>query len=294
MALGLIHIVRWALYIDVGLLFGMPAVAWAVGGQDVMKQWRGLPITAAILCVPLSVFGFLVNLSEMAAVSLGSLDHALIFTLLTGSALGLAMIARCIAALICLTFMGAGWRKTASLAGGVAVVTLAWSGHGGSSEGALGYLRLAGDMLHLLAAAAWIGALVLFLLALLKIRRRDTADIERVGRVLSAFALPGSVIVALLTVTGLSNMLFIARPTVWPQIAVNPYGEAMLAKLGLFLGMLGFAAVNRFFLAPRLDGQFSPAKAVTLTRLTIALETSAAIAILALVAWLGSIDPMAT
>jgi putative copper resistance protein D len=176
----------------------------------------------------------------------------------------------------------------------VAVITLAWSGHGASSEGALGYVRFIGGMLHLLAASAWIGALALFLLALLRSDLPDTTVKARVGTLLSAFALPGSVIVGMLVATGLSNMWFIAPPAAWPTIAQSPYGRAMLAKLALFLAMLGLAGINRFILVPRLTGQDPRRSAVGIARATISIETAAAIAILALVAWLGTLDPTAT
>src|SRR5262249_32839715 len=36
---------------------------------------------------------------------------------------------------------------------------LAWEGHGGATPGAEGYAHLASDVLHLVAAAAWLGGL---------------------------------------------------------------------------------------------------------------------------------------
>lgn len=289
---GLIHLVRWALYIDMGLMFGMPAVAQAVGGREYLVRWRGQLIFAGLVCIPLSIFGFLLSVSEMADVALGALDSSLVLTLLTGSALGLALIARCIAALGYAVLLAKRWSSAAMIAGGVATVSLAWLGHGGSSQGALGYLRLIGDMLHLLAASAWIGALALFLTALLKVRPRNADEVARLSRMLSNFAVPGSIIVATLILTGLSNMLFIASPPVWLEIAHDAYGKVLLGKLALFMGMLALAAVNRFVLVSRLSGR-KRARVVQTALASIAIEATAALAILALVAWLGTLNPLA-
>lgn len=289
---GLIHFIRWALYIDVGLIFGMPAVAQAVGGQDYFVRWRGLLVFAGLACIPLSIIGFLVSVSEMAGVALAALDSSLALTLLTGSALGLALIARCIAALGYAVFLTKSWSSGAMIAGGVATVSLAWLGHGGSSESALGYLRLAGDMLHLLAASAWIGALALFLAALLRVRARNADEVARLARMLSNFALPGTIIVITLILTGLSNMLFIASPPAWLEIAHGSYGKALLGKLALFLGMLGLATVNRFVLVALLPGQ-DRVRVVKIATASIAIEAAAALAILGLVSWLGTLNPLA-
>lgn len=290
---GLIHLARWALYLDTGLMFGMPAAAMAVGGCQVLTRWRGLLIGAGLFCIPLSMFGFLLNLSAMADVSLGNLDRGLIGTLLLGSALGLAMIVRCFAAAIYVLLMARSFTRSSLVLGGVAAITLAWSGHGGSSEGSLGYVRLIGDMLHLLAASAWIGALALFLFTLFRSDLPAAGVKARVGPLLSAFALPGSVIVGTLLATGISNMWFIAPPAAWPTIVQAPYMRAMLTKLALFLVMLGLAAVNRFILVPRLMDRDQKRGAVEISKVAISVEVAAGVAIFALVAWLGTLDPTA-
>lgn len=291
---GLIHLVRWALYVDIGLIFGLPAAAMAVGGRYELARWRGLLIGASLICVPLSIFGFLLHVAEMAGISLNAVDWSLALTILMSSNLGLAFIARCLAALAYSVLMGKGRPNTAMIAGGMAAITLAWSGHGGSSEGALGVVRLIGDMLHILAASAWVGALVLFILTLFSARPSSGDDAARSGALLSAFALPGTIIVCSILLTGISNMLFIAPPSAWPHMADGSYGRAMFIKLVLFFGMLSLATINRFVLTPRLlEGDGDHAVNVRAAKISIAAETVAGIAILALVAWLGMLDPAA-
>src|SRR3546814_11324873 len=68
----------------------------------------------------------------------------------------------------------------------------------------------------------------------------------------------------------------------------------MLAKIVLFLGMLVMAAANRFRLTPGLERAIERrdhAQALSTLRRSLALETTAAVMILGLVAWLGTLEP---
>ncbi|KAK0338878.1 hypothetical protein LTR94_036782, partial [Friedmanniomyces endolithicus] len=62
----------------------------------------------------------------------------------------------------------------AMIAAAAALATLAWNGHGAASEGSTGWLHLTADILHLLAAGLWVGAL--FGLLLLMARRAEEID----------------------------------------------------------------------------------------------------------------------
>lgn len=65
------------------------------------------------------------------------------------------------------------WTVLAGL-GGLAAASFAWTGHGGIGAGVLGPAHLLADIIHLLAATAWIGALPV--LALLALDHRDPAS----------------------------------------------------------------------------------------------------------------------
>ena len=58
-------------------------------------------------------------------------------------------------------------RPVPSFLASLALATAAWTGHAGATEAGQGALHRASDVLHLLAAATWLGALVLFLAAAL-------------------------------------------------------------------------------------------------------------------------------
>lgn len=59
---------------------------------------------------------------------------------------------------------GSLWVVTAL--SGVALATLAWTGHGAMDEGSRRFWHFATDIVHLFAAGGWVGALVAFALLL--------------------------------------------------------------------------------------------------------------------------------
>src|SRR3546814_18326855 len=103
--------------------------------------------------------------------------------LLGESNLGWALIARIIALVVILVDavflrkIGGAVLLGMIILGAGALASLAWSSHGAASEGALGWLHLASDIMHLLAASAWIGALAAFVLILVQ-----RSEERRVGK----------------------------------------------------------------------------------------------------------------
>lgn len=175
----------------------------------------------------------------------------------------------------------------AAVCGGLATASLAWLGHAGAGEGPLHRLHLAADALHALAAAAWIGALA----GLLLLARADRGDPQRTTllRALRQFSRIGSLLVATLVATGLVNAWLIVGPANALSGWTAPYGRVLAAKLALFAAMLVLAARNRWRLTPALASSPDSA-AATLSR-SVALEACVGFAVLALVAWLGMLEP---
>jgi putative copper resistance protein D len=164
----------------------------------------------------------------------------------------------------------------------VALGTLAWTGHAGASEAGLGLFHCISDILHLLAAATWLGALVLFLAAALR-----GGEGDGLARRLENFARTGSVIVLVLLVTGIANTAIITGGQI--DFAM-PWFKLLAAKIGLFTLMLALAAGNRWRLAPAL-AEHRPGSLRSI-RLSLLLETAAGCAIIAIVAALGTLTPM--
>ena len=72
------------------------------------------------------------------------------------------------------------------------------------------------------------------------------------------------------------------------------YGQLLLAKLALFAAMLALAAANRFRLTPAFGkaiAQGDGSCAVAALRRSLAAEAGAALLILGLVAWIGTLAP---
>jgi putative copper resistance protein D len=180
----------------------------------------------------------------------------------------------------------------------VGLSTLVWSGHGAMDTGTRGGIHLAADTLHLLGAGAWLGALAAFLLVLLRPvqgQGRDDAyqHLLLLRQAVTGFSSAGTLIVAVLIVTGIVNYLLIVGPSL-EGMASSPYGVLLLVKLGLFGAMLALAAANRFRLGPLLERARSSidiARAKRALCNSLAIETTAMMLILLAVAWLGTLSP---
>ncbi|HEX7760080.1 MAG TPA: copper homeostasis membrane protein CopD, partial [Caulobacteraceae bacterium] len=177
------------------------------------------------------------------------------------------------------------------------LASFAWTGHGAADDGTRGLVHLAGDIVHLLAAAVWLGALAA--LAMLLLQAQPTASPERLAALhgaLEGFSGIGSAVVALLLASGLVNSWFLVDVARLGDLVRTPYGLVLTAKVAVFAGMLALAALNRFRLTPRLDralgGGESLAPAIAALRRSLLLETSAGMAVLVLVSVLGALEPL--
>lgn len=219
----------------------------------------------------------------------------------TGMALGKAALVRAVAAVAALYVLlvarsgSSSWSVTAAL-GLVATVSLAWMGHGAAGEGTTGSIQLVADVLHLLAAALWMGALFGF--SQLLLLRPSTPDgFQALHAALKGFSGVGSVLVTVLLLTGLVNGWVLIGPDRLEALWGSAYGRLLSLKLLLFTGMLALAWTNRVRLTPGLgrsmpDGE-GVGSALTALRRSVTLETALGCAVVALVAWLGTLAPPA-
>lgn len=298
-------VVRFALYLDLLLLCGLALfllhgfrAEWKQGDETL--AFGGVLVAAAGIGLPLSVLGMVVLAQSMSgADDAMQLKQHIVAMVVQGTAAGLACAVRIAAlgmALLCALFMKR-WR-TACLYGvagfaSIAVATLAWGGHGAMDEGLRGYVHISADIVHLIAAAGWTGALAAFVMLLRPSRSAAPHQVRLLSRGLTGFAGLGTVIVLALVVTGVMNYWLIVGPTV-DGLLSNPYGQLLSAKLALFCMMLVLAAAHRLHLAPRLESSLATANhaaAIVALRRSLAIEGAAAAAILVLVAWLGTLSP---
>lgn len=302
---SLLVLSRLALYLGLMLAFGLPvfvlqALTRNRSALSVARQ--ALRVAGAATIVSLLASG--TALWAMAQAMSGSSDPGATWgvmqTLLTQTAVGMTWNLRVAVLLVSLWFTAASGGDTrsrvavASVLGAVALATLAWAGHGAMNEGPLAWFHLGVDIAHLLAAGAWVGALVaLTLISRAALRHAEQKRIALLSSAATGFARSGTLIVAVLITSGIVNYIIIVGPTLSGLIETL-YGRLLLVKLGLFAAMLILAAANRFRLAPALERarrDDDAATAVSALTRSLYLETSLAILILGLVAWIGTLDP---
>jgi putative copper export protein len=168
-------------------------------------------------------------------------------------------------------------RPLAALApAAVAVAVQPWLGHAAQVGSGLA----ASEVLHLLAAGAWLGGLVPLLLCLRTLPLHDAARTYR------RFTLPGLAAVLILVGTGLMQELTLSGSAV--GLLDTTYGRIALLKVALFALALMFAARNGLFLTPRLVRSEPVSRKLSASVGTEALIGTA----IALVAgWLANVAP---
>jgi putative copper resistance protein D len=285
----LINIVlRFALYVDLLLVFGL--ALFALYSTDALLRLRPMLRGMALIGALLSMAGLVLMTRAMSGETALEALWPHLQMMLLETDVGLAWAVRMIALIVVLIRPGL-W--LASIAGAVALASLAWSGHGAMDEGTLRFWHFLSDILHLLAAGAWLGAM----LALVLMARGpvDEARIRSLAFAVRRFEWIGAVIVLTLSITGVVNYLFIVGPRL-DDVLLGTYGILLTIKILLFAGMLVLAALNRFHLGPALqqalhDGQ--PVIAANALRRSVVVELAMALLIVALVAWLGTLSPEA-
>ncbi|MCP1420032.1 putative copper resistance protein D [Pseudomonas laurylsulfativorans] len=296
-------VLRFVLYVDLMLLFGVALFGlYSCRGQErlsgIALPFRRLLAGTAGLGALLSSAGMVLMASTMSGESDVAELRPHIEMMLFETEVGLAWAVRMIALVIAGLALMLNPRAPASslviaaTAGGIALASLAWSGHGAMDEGSRRYWHFLADILHLLAAGAWLGALLAFAL-LAQTRATTEAHIRLLARTVKRFEPVGALIVVIISVTGVVNYLFIVGPQL-EEVLPSHYGILLAIKVLLFAGMLVLAALNRFHLGPLLErslreGHYRTA-AHALQR-SVVLEMVAALLIVGLVAWLGTLSP---
>ncbi|HEV7412027.1 MAG TPA: copper homeostasis membrane protein CopD [Casimicrobiaceae bacterium] len=251
-------VARWCIAIGIA-----SAVAWLAAAAATMSD---LPLSRAI---EPSTFGAVVG----------------------DTLFGKVWIARlCLAVLLLLALWprsaGRSGRRVAAstVVAGAYLVALAWTGHAAAAEGPWRGGEIVSDVMHLLAAGAWLGALppLVHLLG----RAQPISVAAWIAR---RFSVLGIACVSVLILSGIGNSWFLVGSV--PALFGTRYGILLLAKLALLAAMLSFAAVNRLVLPPRLaagDGQ-----ALRALRRNALLEIAAGLLVVAIVGMLGITVPAA-
>jgi putative copper resistance protein D len=167
-------------------------------------------------------------------------------------------------------------------------------------------VNLVSDILHLVAAAAWVGGLVPLALLLREAGRpvvgpeaggrglgkMDAAALDIAREATRRFSTLGVASVGILVATGIVNSWILVGSL--SDLVETDYGRFLVAKVALFLVMVAVAAFNRSRLTPQLltgDARIAAPDALRLLRRNSLIEAAIAAAVLAIVGMLGTLPP---
>src|ERR1700722_13084655 len=176
-------------------------------------------------------------------------------------------------------------RMTIAIAAILAAIALAVQpmlGHAGAVGGSVGAELIISEILHLLAAGAWLGGLLPLFITVGTLPRNAAATAGH-----------------RLTPVGLSAVLVLGGTAVvqvaefmggLPGLFGTGYGQIALVKLGLFVGLLALAAFNRLVLTDQLAGT-APEAARQHMRMSIATEAVLGTLVVITAAFLAALTP---
>jgi copper resistance protein D len=274
---------------------GNGRVAITVRAQLAWLAWFGLGLALASGAVWLVVTA--AGMSGRAPADVFS-DNVL-WTVLTQTTFGnawlLRLVVACLLGALFVPLFAARpntWRDAAATVLAAAFVgSLAWSGHAAGGLGVAGFLHPAADVLHLIAAAAWIGALLPLVLLFAAVAKDDNS-IAIARTATTRFSTLGMVSVGTLLVTGIVNSWYLVGSI--DALTLTNYGKLLLAKIVLFLAMVAIAAINRLYLTPRLLQKADAAvsrDALRHLQRHAGIEALAGAAIIVIVGVLGTMAP---
>jgi copper transport protein len=125
--------------------------------------------------------------------------------------------------------------------GAIALLTFSVGSHASAAPGSVWAILI--DYVHLLAAAAWIGGLVLLPILIAQLRRSGLPiDHAALWAIVRRYSVLASFAVFVLIVTGVFNSL-IELPNL-NSLFTSTYGRVLLIKLLIIAGLLGLAFFN--------------------------------------------------
>lgn len=288
------YALRLGLYVVLMLLFGRTLFA-----RPPLQRGAWLALTGTALA--LVITDAVARLSSVLGVPPSGIDRGTAYWFLTGTPVGEAGLLRLLAVLAMLPLLASsrplrGLRRLLLLLlSAIALASLSWNGHAAAGDGLRGMLRLGAGFAHLLAAGAWVGAIAA--VVQLALRPQGLGLRERTLELWQAahgFAVPGTVIVATLAMTGTYTYVDLGGSL--QTLTGTAHGRWLLFKLALVGGMLGLAGLHRWRLVPALAtsirGGWQPRPLRSL-RHSLACESVLALLVLACVAVLGTLDPLA-
>lgn len=298
--------IRLGLFLSLMMLVGLSAFPLYALRKDEREEGRVLRLRRTLIfwsvaAASLSVLGLVALIAAMMGGSITEIDWPASQSILFETSIGTAWLVRMAALSIVLIVawslrLSSGQRLLIiTFAGAIALSSLVWTGHAGATEGRLGLIHKLSDILHMIAAAIWLGGIAAFLLLLRAPMDRLWGDRLTIAhRALDDFSRIGTICVVVIVVTGLVNGQILVGLSNLRRLFETSYGQLLLLKLAVVAVMLGLAARNRWRLTPDLGARLAGGDvsvSARALRSSLLLEAAAALLILGLVAWLGMLEP---
>jgi putative copper resistance protein D len=268
------------------------AAARAVVMAQILRvAWISLAMTVAS-----GVIWVLLQAEAMSDLPLrDAMSEDILSTVLTETQFGIVSEFRFMLAIVLAACLFFNRLQLALISGLSLVAGIAWTGHAGSGADDWSNLHLTADVLHLVAAAAWLGGLVPLTLLLSQALGNEADPWASVASQASRrFSMLGIVSVGTITATGIVNGWILVGS--FKALVVTEYGRLLMLKISLFAIMLVFAAINRFWLTPDLalpsDNEARLKATRRLTR-NSGIEIALGLIIFVIVGVLGTLHPAA-
>lgn len=275
-----------------GVLVAGPALRGTGAGERLTRRLTVLTWVALAVAV-LSGLAWLtliaVNILDVAPADVWR-DGA-VWPVITGTRYGQIASLRLVAAVALAVLLALPPHLPGLQAAQLAVVAvlaglLAFVGHAGAAPGVAGWFLLGSDLLHLLAASAWLGGLPGLALLLAWSHGNTRPAAGRCAAMATArFSRLGIVCVGTIVASGLFNSWELLTGP-W-DLLTTTYGRVLSLKVGLFLTIVAVAAYNRYRITPRLPAP----DAVTSLQRNSLIEAGLGLGVLMLVGALGTMIP---
>jgi copper resistance protein D len=236
-----------------------PLYAYAAAEPKELFRWRQAVLRSAAGAAMLSgLLWFVFSVANMSGTLAGVADQETLWTVLHDTGFGVAWMGRMLIAVIVMIvtsvpFVWSSAKKDliAPALAAALLASLALVGHSQIEDGMAGIIHVLSDAAHLLAAGAWLGGLLPLGYVLLRYGREHAVTrATELNHVLVGFSGMGYVAVATLMGSGLLNGYFLIGNV--SGLFATTYGQLLIVKLVLFVGMLALAVLNRFWLVPSL------------------------------------------
>ncbi|AOF98693.1 copper resistance D family protein (plasmid) [Blastomonas sp. RAC04] len=296
---------RFAQYVVLLGLFGMVAIRVVrlrqVVPETSMTSFRAIAV-AAMAAPVLSLAVMLVGVAAMMGQPIQDLELATVQAMVLMTDTGRAFLARMVLLTLGLAAMLFIRPITprhilAAIFYGLALSTLAWSGHAAATDGAFGLVHRLNDGLHLMAAGLWIGAISWFTILVLAAHKNpDQIKLADLRDAMESFAPLGITLVIVVAVTGVLNSQLVFGLENSMDVLGTTYGWLLAAKVLAVALMVMCAARNARLVRRRFIVQSGSRAdtdvALVALRSSLAFELLLAIFVVMLVAFTGLASPV--